>query len=343
MTPATAHFRNRSFLKTIPAHALAVFLASISLVAGESTGALIARPGLFTSLTEPPCSYCSTQNRKNLIRPDDRVVAWLRGAHNGGAIPLRHFLASPRVINDTYGLFFFDADGGYVSAFAKDYGYEFHGWRNGVMVVRGKDGTLWSALSGRAIDGPKKGQRLQRIPSALMTWAHWLTLHPESTAYDLFDGKKYPTTNLPKEISREARSSMAKTDARLAVTTEVLGVEVDGAQKAFPLDTNKQRACHVDIVGQTAVAVFWYAPTRTAVAWKARLRDRALTFYASESSPESAPFKDKETGTRWTLAGRAVDGPLRGQELEWTDCIQCRWYAWSAEFPATELHIPGKH
>src|SRR3954468_19828367 len=98
---------------------------------------VLARPGLHQSLTEPPCSYCSTQNRKNLVRADDRVIAWIRGAHNGGATSLRHFFAGPRVINDTYGLFFYDPDGGYVSAFAKDYGYEFYGWRRGVMVVKG--------------------------------------------------------------------------------------------------------------------------------------------------------------------------------------------------------------
>jgi hypothetical protein len=98
----------------------------------------------------------------------------------------------------------------------------------------------------------------------------------------------------------------------------------------------------MDTVGKTSVAVFWYGPTRTAVAWNARLGDRTLTFHASESSPETAPFKDNETGTRWTLAGRAVDGPLRGQELQWVDSIQCRWYAWSAEYPETEIHKPVK-
>ena len=306
-------------------------------------GELVSRPGLFTALTEPPCSYCSTQNKKNFVREDDRVIAWLRGAHNGGAIPLRHFLAAPRVINDTYGLFFFDADGGYVSAFAKDYGYEFHGWRQGVMVVRSKDGTLWSALSGLAIDGPRKGERLKRIPSAMMDWGHWLMLHPESTAYDLFDGKRYPVAELPAKMSREARESMGKADARLAATAEVMGVEADGAQKAFPLDAGKPRACYLDVVGKTPVAVFWYAPTRSAVAWKTRVGERSLTFYASESAAETAPFKDKETGTRWTLAGRAVDGPLRGQELEWAEGVQCRWYAWSAEYPGTELYAaPAK-
>ncbi len=84
---------------------------------------LIARPELFTPLTEPQCSYCATQHRKKMIDDGDLVLAWIRGAHNGGAISVRHFLAGPRVINDTYGLFFYDPEGGYVAAYKKDYGY----------------------------------------------------------------------------------------------------------------------------------------------------------------------------------------------------------------------------
>ncbi len=299
---------------------------------------LLAKPGLFKSLTEPPCSYCSTQNRKNLIRPDDRVVAWLRGAHNGGAIPLRHFLAAPRVINDTYGLFFFDADGGYVSAFKKDYGYEFYGWRGGVMVVRGKDGTLWSALTGTAFDGPQKGKRLERIPSTITDWGYWLMLHPESTAYDLFDGKKYPSGKLPTRVSADAKRNMGAVDARLDALALVMGVEGGGETKAFPIEVTKERACYTDAVGGQPVAVFWYGPTQSAVTWSARLEDRTLTFRADTVSPETAPFKDKETGTRWTLAGRGVDGPLKGRELSWVNSVQCRWYAWAGEYPGTAVY-----
>src|SRR5262249_58862078 len=107
--------------------------------AASAEGKLVTRPGLFQSLTEPPCSYCSTENRKGLVGAHDRVLAWIRGAHNGGALPLRFFIAAPRVINDTYGLFFYDPDGGYVSAFKKDSGYEFYGWRGGVVVGKRKD------------------------------------------------------------------------------------------------------------------------------------------------------------------------------------------------------------
>ena len=303
---------------------------------------IVERPGLYKQLTEPPCSYVSTQNRKGLIRGDDRVLAWIRAVHNGGAIPLRHFLAVPRVINDTYGLFFYDADGDYVTAYQKDYGYQFHGWRRGVMMVKGRDGTLWSALSGVAFDGPQKGKRLTRIPNFMTQWGHWLMLHPESTAYDLFDGNKYPVSELPKQMNAEARSGMGNVDARLPAMQAVMGVEANGIAKAFPLDLKLERAAWMDSVGGEEVAVLWYGPTRSAVAFKTRLGDRKITLYADDGSPESAPFKDKETGTRWTLAGRAVDGKLRGQELAWAPSVQCRWYAWAADYPGTQVYAKAR-
>jgi len=317
-----------------------LLLAALAATAADRK--TIAKPGAFQSLTEPPCSYASTQNRKGLTRADDRVIAWLRAAHNGGAIPLRLFLSAPRVINDTYGLFFYDPDGDYVSAFQKDYGYEFYGWRGGVMVARGRDGTLWSALTGVAFDGPQKGKRLERIPSVMTDWGHWLMLHPESTAYDLFDGRKYPAAELPKTMSAEARQSMGSVDTRLEPMMPVLGLETGGAVKAYPLDKTAERACYTDTAGGEEIAVFWYAPTRSAVAFRSRLGGRKLTFYADPVSPETAPFKDKETGTRWTLAGRGVDGPLKGGELTWVNGVQCRWYAWAAENPGTEVYAGGR-
>lgn len=301
---------------------------------------ILAKPGLFKQLTEPPCSYCSTQNRKGLVQPGDRVIAWVRAVHNGGAIPIRHFLAAPRVINDTYGLFFYDPDGGYVSAFKKDYGYEFYGWRRGVMVVKGRDGSLWSALTGTAISGPSKGKKLERIASMMTDWGYWLMLHPESTAYDLYDGKRYHVAALPTKIAPEALATMGKVDPRLKPLDLVVGIEAGGRHKAYPLGGLKERACFMDTVGGERVAVLWYGPTRTAVAYSARLDERTLNLYADDVSPETAPFKDRETGTRWTIAGRGVDGPLRGRELTWVDSVQARWYAWAAERPGTLVYTP---
>jgi hypothetical protein len=317
-------------------------LASETPSGNALQGHLIKKPGLFKSLTEPPCSYCSTENRKGFVDSTDRVLAWIRADHNGGAVPLRHFLSGPRVINDTYGLFFFDADGGFVSAFKKDYGYEFYGWLNGVMIVKGPDGTLWSALSGVGLDGPKKGQRLERIANFMTEWGYWLMLHPESTAYNLFDGKKYFATDLPKDLSAEAKGSMGQVDSRLQPLAPVIGVELGGQGKAFPLDLARERACYTDTVDGVSFVVFSYKPTQSAIAFRSAIEGRTLTFYADDISPETAPFKDKETGTRWTLAGRAVDGPLKGKELEWIPSVQCRWYAWAATYPQTAVFKPAE-
>jgi uncharacterized protein DUF3179 len=334
----------RRRLNCLPLVLLWGILAAALVPAAHSAAErmLVPRPGLYKSLTEPPCSYCVTQHRSGLVKLEDRVVAWLRAAHNGGAIPIRHFLATPRVINDTYGLFFYDPDGGYVSAFKKDYGYEFYGWRGGVMVVRGPDGTLWSALSGRAFAGPQKGKQLERIPSMVTEWGYWLMLHPESTAYNLFDGKKYPTAELPTKLSAEAQQTMGEVDPRLKPLAPVLGVEVGDRFRAFSLDAAGERACFRDTLGGEAITVFWHASTRTAAAYRPVVEGRPLTFYADEISPDTAPFKDRETGTRWSLAGRGIDGPLRGKELSWVNSVQCHWYAWAAEHPETSLYAPGK-
>ena len=272
-----------------------------------------------------------------MIKSDDPVLAWIRGKHNGGAFPLRHFIARYRVINDTYGLFFYDPDGGYVAAYKMDYGYQYYGRRGGVMVVRSRDGTLWSALSGRAFEGPQKGKKLTRVPNLTTTWSHWLMLHPESTAYDLFDGKKYPVDALPEKVSGETLKAMGKVDSRLDKFSTVIGVEGAETQIAFPLDNLPARKVMQTDFENRSIAIFWYEKTDSAVVFDANVDGRKLTFYADHISPETAPFKDRETGTRWTLAGRAVDGPLRGKELKWVDSIKCRWYAWSYEYPQTKL------
>ena len=298
---------------------------------------LVLKPDLFKPLTEPPCSYCIDQHAKGFVESNDPVLAWIRGAHNGGAFPLKYFIAKQRVINDTYGLFFYDPDGGYIASFKKDYGYRFHGWRGGVMLVKSSDGTVWSALTGKAISGPQKGTKLTRVPSMQTTWGHWLLLHPESTAYDLFDGKKYPLGKLPIEISAEAEKSIGTVDKRLDRFSKVIGIEGKNDQLAVSLNGLEKRDCVQVELEEKSVAVFWYEPTGTAVAFDAELDGRELHFYADEISPRTAPFKDRETGSRWTLAGRAVDGPLRGKELTWAPSIQCRWYAWSHEYPETKV------
>src|SRR5437899_4110780 len=153
---------------------------------------VVPAPGKFHALVNPNCSHCrdEAKRRAGELRDDDRVLCWIRGYSDGGSIPMRFFLNPYRVISDSYGVFVYDPDAGYARGFAPSYDFRFHGWRNGVMVMKHKDGTLYSCLSGVAFDGPRKGTRLRPVPTLVSDWGFWLKRYPQNVAYHMFDKYK---------------------------------------------------------------------------------------------------------------------------------------------------------
>ena len=170
------------------------------------------RPEMFETLINPACSHCIDESRRKAgdLRDDDRVLSWIRGKYDGGAIPYRWFLVPYRVISDTYGVFVYDADADFVRGYPASLDYRFHGWRNGVMVMRHKDGTLFDCLTGLAFDGPRKGERLTPIPTIETDWGPWLKANPGTVAYAMVS--KFQPQSAPSPCSRSrARPAPSRT------------------------------------------------------------------------------------------------------------------------------------
>src|SRR4030095_13879462 len=169
---------------------IAFALSTSILCAGEPSlgGALIAKPEAFKTLVNPECSHCRDEEKRRAteLRDDDRVLAWIRGYSDGGAIPYRFFLNPYRVISDSYGVFVYDPDAGFARGFAPSYDFTFYGWRNGVMVMKLKDGTLYSCLTGRAFEGPNVGTKLEALPTLVSNWGDWTKRYPDTVAYHMF-------------------------------------------------------------------------------------------------------------------------------------------------------------
>ena len=318
--------------------------------AGEPRGEplLLARPDAFRTLVNPECSHCRDEAKRRAaeLRPDDRVLCWVRdtkGKYDGGAIPIRFFLNPYRVISDSYGVFVYDPDAGFARGFAPSYDFTFHGWRNGVMVMKHKDGTLYSCLSGVAFEGPGKGSRLPPVATVVSDWGFWLQRYPGSVAYHMYD--KYRPLDLPTRVNDESRRTRPPADPRLPAEQPVLGVAEGKEARAYPLDALAKAGLVRDTVGGTECVVLWYGPTRTAAAYRPlatppRKEDgepRPVTLVADGKGGE-APFVDRETGSRWDIAGRAVEGSLQGWTLTWLDGTQVQWFAWAAEYPETSVY-----
>lgn len=302
----------------------------------------LPEPGFFKTLVNPQCSHCNieAQRRATELRVDDPVLAWTRGKYDGGAVPLRFFLAPYRVISDSYGVWVYDADAGFVRGYEPSYDFTFAGWRNGVMVIRHKDGTLFSALSGVAFDGPRKGQRLKPLATIQTTWGYWLKAYPHTVAYNMFE--KYRPVALPTAETAQSVGTRLPSDPRLPAATEVVGLWLNDHPRAYPTaELEKTGGLLTDIVAGHPVVVFWHPSTRAAAAYAPEVDDaqvrHKLTFHLDRDRPMS-PFVDAETGSHWGIEGRAVDGPLKGKTLRWLDSVKCKWFAWAAEYPLTTVH-----
>jgi hypothetical protein len=308
-------------------------------------GTLIARPEAFPTLVQPECSHCRVEARRRggELRDEDRVLCWVRGDFDGGAIPLRFFLSRHRVISDKYGVFVYDPDAGYARGFSPSLEFRFHGWRNGIMVMRHQDGTLYSCLSGVAFEGPNKGSRLQPVPTLVSAWGPWLQRYPGTLAYRM--DPKYEPAELPTAVHKDSCHSRARPDTRLPASTPVLGVIEGTHARAYPLDLLAEAGVLRDTVEGRPRVLLWDRATRTAVAYRpvaspppgAVAPPRPLTI---ERAPEgaAAAFLDRETVSHWDSAGRAVDGDLKGWTLSWLDGVQVKWFAWAAEYPETSIY-----
>lgn len=335
----------------------------VMLVAAMARGAepakpiLIEKPDAFPTLVNPRCSHCIDESKRRAddLKADDRVLCWIRGYSDGGAIPFRFFLHPYRVISDSYGVFVLDPDAGFARGFAPSFQFRFHGWRNGIMVMKHKDGSLYSALSGVAFDGPKKGTRLPPVPTLVGDWGDWLKTYPQAVAYHMFE--KYKPVELPAEIHADSQKSRLPADKRLPADTLVLGVW-DGKQaRAYPLSAIEKAGFVEETVDGRARVIFWHGASKTAAAYVAVAAPPGKYTAPKpnddgESPPEKAPDKtravtllldkkgylDKETNSRWDVAGRAVDGELKGWTLSWLDGVVVRWFAWAAEYPETTIY-----
>jgi hypothetical protein len=305
---------------------------------------VLFRPADFETLINPACSHCIDEARRKggSLRDDDRVLAWIRGKYDGGAIPYRWFLVPYRVISDTYGVFIYDADADFVRGWPASLDYRFHGWRNGVLVMRHKDGTLFDTLTGVAFDGPRKGERLEPLPTIETDWGPWLKAQPGTVAYAMVS--RFQPSPIPRAVSSESRQTRPKPDNRLDPEERVFGLALAGASGAWPLEQfgHGPETRHVQVGGKRAT-ILWDGRTRTAAVYAPETEDhsgRPVTLEVVASDSE-APWVDKETGSRWSIVGRAVSGPRKGQALSWLPGVMVKWYAWAASYPATT--VEGQH
>lgn len=195
--------------------------------------------------------------------------------------------------------------------------------------------SYWWQIAGRAIVGELSGTELTAVPSAIMPWGRWRAQRPDTWVLSARTGfdRTYGGDGLDgyAEAVTAGRLPFPSAgggidDARLDAGTGVLGGVVDGTGHAYPLRALRGEVVNDRLAGRS-LAVF-VTDDASGRVFDRRVGGDVLTFERGAGG-----IVDRRTGTRWSAAGRAVQGPLAGTQLDEVAGRTAFWFAFAAAFP----------
>jgi hypothetical protein len=208
---------------------------------------------------------------------------------------------------------------------------------NGTFIIGDREtGSLWQPFMGLALHGELEGAQLQPLPMIQTTWSEWTSEHPGGYVLDGAGHSReghgaghYPGTF---ENNSLFKSALLRDD-RLPPQELVLGVALPPDSAAYPLSKlSEHGGVHNVVVGDQPIALFAQPGRLAAIAYSRARGDEVLEFAAGDGC-----IIDRQTGSRWTFWGKAVEGPLAGSSLDFVQSYIEEWYAWYTTHPATEL------
>jgi hypothetical protein len=121
--------------------------------------------------------------------------------------------------------------------------------------------------------------------------------------------------------------------------TPVLGVELRGEARAYPVHLLEYHQIVNDVLGGVPVAVTFGPLSATALAFHRKLDDRVLSFGVSGLLYNSNFLMyDRETESLWSqFEGRAIAGPLAGNRLQRIRVRQESTATWLSRFPGSKI------
>jgi len=224
-------------------------------------------------------------------------------------------------------------------------------YRSALVMFDRRTQSLWPQPLGLAALGPQLGATLTVLASDLLPWAEVRTAYPDVTVALGSEAELDEVTNPYDgyDMSDDPFLFSGEPDPRLPAFTRVAGVTVGAVSRAWSFELlSRQRVVEATVSGQPLV-VLWapgaVSPLETSDVrvgrdvgstgvYDPRVEGRALTF--SPAGPTG--FRDRETGSTWTVVGLAVAGPLAGTRLIAVPHQDAFWFAWAAFQPETELY-----
>jgi hypothetical protein len=203
------------------------------------------------------------------------------------------------------------------------------------MFEDASTGSWWQQATGAAIAGPLKTEQLNELPSAQLTLAEWLRMHPDSKILqpDTIYKKRYD--DLADYDDGKIKGGLEHRDSlSWKPKSWVVGVRSGTGVKAYDWNDLVNRSLIQDTVGATPVLVFVADDSATYHVWNRQVGGQTLSF----DKVAGQQLLADNTGSQWDLSGRCISGKLKDEQLQPVQAYQEFWHSWSHFHPATTVY-----
>ena len=209
--------------------------------------------------------------------------------------------------------------------------------RNSLVMFDRETGTLWSHLTGEALDGPLLGQHLDQVLSAQTTWGRWRAAHPRTLMLDVDPGDvKFDPYQNYYGAPDAGVVGRKRSDDRLPVKEKVVGVRLGGKVKAYSFTALARDRVVNDTIGGVPLLVVFDGPSQSGAVYRRDPGGKLLTFAPGR---DALSMVDSETRSTWDgISGKAIAGVDVDMRLEQVPITYSFWFGWVDFYPNTELY-----
>ncbi|MGI8575991.1 MAG: DUF3179 domain-containing protein [Egibacteraceae bacterium] len=224
-------------------------------------------------------------------------------------------------------------------------------WNSNLVMYDRSTRSLWSQFTGEAIVGERLGTELRRLPMQIVAWEQVREAGSDVQVLSRETGHQRPYGQNPYAGYDSADDPFlfdGETGGPLAQMERVVTTGDAEQPVAYPLSLLRGERVVTDRLDGTPVVAWWVPGTASALddadidegkdvgatgLFSRRLDGRLLSF---EPQGE-ARFRDTQTGSTWNVLGRAVEGPLAGEQLERVPHEDTFWFVQYAFRPETRV------
>ena len=232
-------------------------------------------------------------------------------------------------------------------------------------------GTWWQQVTGKAIQGPLAGKRLEQMFFEQVTWELWSRENPHSTVLE-------SRPEFVESYWRETEDEETRTDEFMDFPVEAdpedeveLGELIfalrlpDGREKAYPMRLLREQSPVLDRFAGRDILIVVGEDDRSVRAFDRVVDGKTLEFYqllsvAKDVSPEveiattaedetdttekprePIVLVDAETKSEWDFTGLATSGELAGTRLWQLQVYADYWFDWKRFNPEGLVFAAG--